>query len=293
MIKVTNLKKSFNDFLAIDDTTVTFDNGKIYGIIGTNGAGKSTFLRIISGVYNCNSGSVLYDDAPVFDNAIVKQNICFIPDELYFENGANLATMAKRYKMMYPSFDTDVFNKLIIAFKLDSKKILTTFSKGMRRLAAIILAISSNANYLLFDEAYDGLDPFVKTKVKELLYEKISKHNATVIITSHSIVEMEGLCDDFLLFNDKKLILNGDINELKSTTYKVSLAFNKPTDRTDLAQLDILEYKNDSKLINLIVKGTYDDIQTAIDALEPVYSKITPMSLLEIIEMTVNNTEVE
>lgn len=291
MIEVKKLVKKYDDFLAIDETNLIFEEGKIYGIIGTNGAGKSTFLRILSGIYRSDEGEILYDGEAVFDNVKVKQSICFIPDELYFENGANLLTMAQRYKMMYPGFDMERFNALVADFKLDNKKLLDTFSKGMRRLSATILAIASKAKYLYFDESYDGLDPFVRKKVKDILYGEIADRNVTIAITSHSIVEMEGLCDEFLLFNGKRVVLNGDINEIKDTTYKLEVVFAKPKTREDFGELEILEFKDNDKMLNIIAKGDYDDIQNAIGAMEPVYSKITAMSLSEIMAMVVKEVE--
>lgn len=291
MIEVKKLIKKYDDFLAIDETNLIFEDGKIYGIIGTNGAGKSTFLRILSGIYRSDEGEILYDGEPIFDNVRVKQSICFIPDELYFENGANLLTMAKRYKMMYPEFDMGRFNELVADFKLDNKKLLDTFSKGMRRLSATILAIASKAKYLYFDESYDGLDPFVRKKVKDILYGEIADRNVTIAITSHSIVEMEGLCDEFLLFNGKKVVLNGDISEIKATTYKVDLVFTESVTRENFGALEILEFKDNDKMLNLIIKGDYDEISRIIEDMGPVYSKITAMSLSEIMSMAVQGVE--
>ncbi|MGN0481780.1 MAG: ATP-binding cassette domain-containing protein, partial [Lachnospiraceae bacterium] len=151
MIELINVTKKFGDFVAIEDTSLIFDEGKIYGIIGTNGAGKSTFLRLLSGVYSLEAGEILYDSEKVFNNSKVKKDICFVPDELYFEENSNLFIMAKRYKLIYPQFSQEKFDKLVEEFKLDKKKTFKTFSKGMRKLAAIILALSSGAKYLYFD----------------------------------------------------------------------------------------------------------------------------------------------
>ena len=105
MIQVNNLVKTFDGFRALDGLTMRVEPGSIYGLVGPNGAGKSTVLRHIAGIYRPDSGSVLVDGQPVYENPAVKQGIAVIPDELYYFNSASTRDMMKFYRGIYPQFD--------------------------------------------------------------------------------------------------------------------------------------------------------------------------------------------
>ncbi|MBQ5473813.1 MAG: ABC transporter ATP-binding protein, partial [Lachnospiraceae bacterium] len=158
MISVTNLTKKFDEFTALDSVDIEIKEGVIYGVVGSNGAGKSTLLRLMSGVYQPDNGEILIDDKKVWENPEVKENIAYIPDDLYLQNGANMDSMARLHGAIYNNFDKKRFNELAEIFKLDTKKSLNTFSKGMKRQVVIILALSRNPKYMFFDETFDGLD---------------------------------------------------------------------------------------------------------------------------------------
>lgn len=112
MIKVKNISKRFSDFTALENVTCSIGSGCIYGMVGSNGAGKSTFLRTLTGVYRPDSGSIDIDGEPVWDNPSVKRRIAYVPDELYFLNGANLKRMEKMYSSLYSDFEPQRFHKL-------------------------------------------------------------------------------------------------------------------------------------------------------------------------------------
>ena len=167
MIQTEHLTKKFNTFTALNDVSCKIQNGSIYGMVGSNGAGKSTFLRLISGVYLPDSGSIQIDNEPVYENPAVKERICYIPDTLYFLPGASMNRMAKLYASIYTRFDWQRFQELTEAFELNPKASIHSFSKGMKRQASIILSLSCHPDYMFFDETFDGLDPVMRNLVKE------------------------------------------------------------------------------------------------------------------------------
>ena len=199
MIEVKNITKKFGDFTALDNVTCTIPEGCIFGMVGSNGAGKSTLLRLISGVYQPDGGEILIDGEPVWENKTIKSQIAYVPDELFFLGGATMERMAKLYAAAYPTFDKKRFAELAESFGLDVKKPVSTFSKGMRRQASTILALSSRPKYIFFDETFDGLDPIMRTLVKKLICNDVLERNATAIITSHSLRELEDTCDQLAL----------------------------------------------------------------------------------------------
>ena len=228
MIEVRGLTKRFGDFTALCNVTCTIPEGCIYGMVGSNGAGKSTLLRLISGVYRPDAGEIFIDGQPIYENTAMKARIAFVPDELYFLGGADMRRMARLYAAAYPAFDKARFEALTASFRLDPTKPLSTFSKGMRRQASIILSLSSRPKYIFFDETFDGLDPIMRTLVKKLIVEDVLDRHATAIITSHSLRELEDTCDQLALLHKGGLVLESDVQNLKTCCSK----FRSPSTMT-------------------------------------------------------------
>ena len=209
MIEVKNLTKRFHDFTALEDVSCSIGSGCIYGMVGSNGAGKSTFLRALTGVYQPDAGKILIDGQPVWDNPAVKRRIAYVPDELYFLAGANLNRMERMYQSLYPDFDKNRFEKLCGHLQLPRNKSLGQFSKGMRRQAATILALSCRPDYLFFDETFDGLDPVMRRQVWSLLLGDVAERGTTVLVSSHNLRELEDVCDHVGIMNQGKVLLGG------------------------------------------------------------------------------------
>ena len=225
MIKVKEVSKNFEDFVALDNITCNISDGCIYGMVGSNGAGKSTFLRVLAGIYKPEKGEAYIDDAPIYENPKIKENVVLVADELFFLPGTNMNKMAKLYASIYEKFDWERFNKLTELFELNPAKPIGNFSKGMKRQAAIILALSTRAKYMFFDETFDGLDPVMRNLVKKLICNDVIEYNATVIVTSHSLRELEDICDHLALLHRGGLVLDSDVLELKTSQFKIQVAF--------------------------------------------------------------------
>lgn len=282
MIEVRGLTKRFGNFTALSNVTCTIPEGCIYGMVGSNGAGKSTLLRLISGVYRPDAGEIFIDGQPVYENTAMKARIAFVPDELYFLGGADMRRMAQLYAAAYPAFDKARFEALTASFKLDPTKPLSTFSKGMRRQASIILSLSSRPKYIFFDETFDGLDPIMRTLVKKLIVEDVLDRHATAIITSHSLRELEDTCDQLALLHKGGLVLESDVQNLKTSLFKIQIAFNHDYDRDLFAGLDILHYTRHGSVASFIVRGDREQTVAALQAKLPVLLDILPLSLEEV-----------
>ncbi len=282
MIEVKALTKRFGDFTALDNVTCNIPEGCIYGMVGSNGAGKSTLLRLISGVYRPDAGAVFVDGQPVYENKAVKARIAFVPDDLFFLGGADMRRMAQLYAAAYPAFDKARFEALTAAFKLDPKKPLSAFSKGMKRQAAIILSLSSRPKYIFFDETFDGLDPIMRTLVKKLIVEDVLDRHATAIITSHSLRELEDTCDQLALLHKGGLVLESDVQNLKTSLFKIQIAFNHEYDRDLFEGLDILHYIRHGSVASFIVRGDREQTVATLQAKLPVLLDVLPLSLEEV-----------
>ena len=282
MIQAIDLTKTFDGFKALNALNCKIPEGCIYGMVGSNGAGKSTFLRLISGIYKPDGGSVEIDGKNVYNQPDVKSRFVFVPDELYFLPRANMNRMADLYANVFSRFSYDRFNRLTDLFQLNAKANIGTFSKGMRRQAATILALSCGADYILFDETFDGLDPVIRNLVKTLLYEDVKERKATAVITSHSLRELEETCDQLALLHKGGIIFESEIGSLKTTFFKVQVAFSEDFDQSLFRDVEIRSFTKHGSVASMIVCGDRDETSARIKALQPILFEILPLSLEEV-----------
>ncbi len=284
MIEVRDVTKRFGDFTAIDGIRFTVGDGSLYGLIGYNGAGKTTLLKTITGVYMADAGEVLLDGENAFDNERMKQHMFYVPDEIYFGPYASMERMAKFYAGYYPDFSFDTFRELAGVFSLDTKARLNGFSKGMQRQAEVVLAFATQPSFLLFDETFDGLDPAKRALIKNLIHEYMRERNASVVVSSHDLHELEGLCDHFGLINGKRLALDASISELSENRAKFRLVFPESVTQDDLkkAGLDVRSFKPDGKILTITVKGNAESAAEKLRALNPAMLESLPLTLEEV-----------
>ncbi len=289
MIEANKLTKVFDQYTALKGIDCRIDRGCIYGMVGSNGAGKSTFLRLVTGVYKPDGGSIKIDGEDVFDNPAVKSRIAFVPDDLYFLNAAPMRRMARLYASLYPSFDWKRFAFLVQSFRLDPSRPISTFSKGMKRQASIILALSCRPDYMFFDETFDGLDPVMRGLVKGLICEDVLEKKATAIITSHSLRELEDICDHLALLHEGGVILESDVQNLKTALFKVQLAFTEPYDRSRFEGVQMLHYQQNASVANMIIRGDKAETVQRLQALNPVLLDVLPLTLEEVFTYEMKN----
>lgn len=282
MIEVKNIVKKFDKFYAVNNLCCNIPDGSIFGIVGSNGAGKSTFLRMLAGVYRQNSGEITLDGKPIWENPSVKSQIVFVADEIFYLPNATMKRMASLYRAVYPDFDYDTFDNLMRVFNLDPKMNLSIFSKGMRRQASVILALSTRAKYFLFDETFDGLDPVMRNLVKKLICDEVAQRNATVIITSHSLRELEDICDQLALVHKGALVLQNDIQNLKTNQFKVQIAFNEEYDINKFEGINIVSFRKYGCVANMIVKENREDVVSKLTEMQPAILEVLPLSLEEV-----------
>lgn len=282
MIKTTNLTKRFDSFTALTEVNCSIPDGCVYGMVGSNGAGKSTFLRLITGVYRADSGSVIIDGQGVYENPEIKKKISFVPDELFFLPGSCMKRMAEFYNSIYESFDMKRFLELSELFSLDVKRNINTFSKGMKRQASIILALSCRSQYMFFDETFDGLDPVMRNLVKSLICKEVVDNNCTAIITSHSLRELEDICDQLALLHKGGLVLENDISNLKTSRFKIQIAFSENYSTDIFSELDVNNIKKVGSVTNMLAKGNRDDILAKLGKMQPVLLEALPLTLEEV-----------
>ena len=282
MIKFENVTKKYDDFTALENFDLEIPTGCAYGLLGTNGAGKSTLLRILSGVYRADAGKITIDGEEVYDNAAVKQRLLLISDETSQFNGMTLLQMKKFYKTFYANFSDETFERLNVTVNLPLNKKLGGFSKGMKRQAAVICGISARTDYLFLDEAFDGLDPSMRSEVKKMIIDAMCDNDMTVVTSSHNLHEIEEYCDTVGLLHNGKMLFNKDLGELKGNIHKLQCSFEKAPAREDFPELEILLIEESGGLTNIIAKGSADDTLQKIKEKSPKFCDLIPLSLEEI-----------
>lgn len=282
MIKIQNITKKFDDTVALSGVTSEIQDGCIYGLVGSNGAGKSTLLRLILGIYKPDEGEILIDDVDVQKDPSVKDRLIFVPDELYFLPQSNMKQMAVFYKNIYKKFDMERFTHLTEVFGLSPEKKLSTFSKGMRRQAAIILALSCMADYVFLDETFDGIDPVIRNLIKKVLYADVCERNTTFVLTSHSLRELEDTCDSLALLHKGGIVFESAVEKLKTKLFKVQAAFSGDYGKDKFTGIDIVSFEKHGSVSSFIVRGDREETEKRIQAMNPVLFEVLPLSLEEV-----------
>jgi len=296
MIRVDKVCKCFDHIKAVQEVSLQIEEGCIFGLVGTNGSGKSTFLRMLAGVYKSDAGTIIIDEEPVYENEKIKEKIFYIPeDAFYFQNSTPLQMM-EYYSSIYPLFDEEMFKTLLNKFKLDGKRRIQTFSKGMKKQVSILLGLSSQAKYLLCDETFDGLDPVMRQAVKSLFADAVVSRGLTPIIASHNLRELEDICDHIGVLHEGGVLLSEQLEDLKFHIHKLQCVLkNENAQQRLLKELDVLHYEKSGSLLFVTARGTKLEILHAVERYEPVFSEIVPLSLEEIFicEMEVVGYEIK
>ncbi len=289
MIKADNLTKRFQGVTAVDHIHAEIQDGTVFGLIGTNGAGKSTFLRMAAGILKPDEGTITLDGESVFEDTRVKARCFYIPDEPYFLGNGTADDMKTFYQGIYPKFDTDRFGKLLKSFELDGRRKIQTFSKGMKKQLAVLLGICAGTDYLFCDETFDGLDPVMRQTVKSLFANDIEERNLTPVIASHNLRELEDICDHVGLLHRGGMLLSKDLDDMKMNIHKIQCVLPAGLDRTNLQDLDIMTTEQRGSLLTLTVRGQREEIQARMQSYHPVFFEMIPLSLEEIF---ISETEV-
>lgn len=284
MIEVKNAVMRFEDKNALDGISLTIPEGCAYGLLGSNGAGKSTLLRALSGINRLTGGEVLIDGQEVYDNGPVKERVFFINDETVQFNSMTLTEMKQYYKSFYGSFDEALWEKLHSALELPLKKRLNTFSKGMKRQAAVICGIACKTPYLFLDEAFDGLDPTMRIIVKQMLIDAMMDTGLTVIFSSHNLGEIDEFCDRVGLLHNGKVVFDRELDSVKGSVFKIQTAFDQPVTKEQISAegVDILHMEANGSVMHIIARGDREKIRAAVEKLSPKLYDEVPLSLEEI-----------
>lgn len=289
MISTQNIEKYFGDIKAVDNISIEIKTSSVFGLVGTNGAGKSTFLRLLAGILKPDAGQITINGEPVFENIPIKERFFYISDDQYFFSNCTPLDMRNYYARVYPAFDKNRFDALLKSFDLSPGRKINTFSKGMKKQVSIICAIAAQTQYIFCDETFDGLDPVMRQAVKSLFAADIIERGLTPVIASHNLRELEDICDHIGILHKGGVILSRDLDDIKDNIHKLQCIFPNPLQKEDLPQLDILTFHQRGSLYTIIARGNQEEISKVISGFDPVFWEMLPLSLEELF---ISETEV-
>ena len=282
MLEAKHVVKTFDGFRALDGLTMTVPTGAVYGLVGPNGAGKSTIIRHLTGIYRQDSGEVLLDGQPVYEDPAVKRRMTVIGDDWYYFPQANIREMAHFFAGLYPAFSWERYEKLKQVFPLDEKMMLRRMSKGMQKQAAFWLTVCCMPEYLILDEPVDGLDPVMRRQVWSLLLGDVAERGTTVLVSSHNLRELEDVCDHVGILDHGRVLLERSLSDLQDNTVKLQVAYPGVTEPVLPAEMQILHRSHVGRVYTYIVRGSREDILRRMQITEPVLLESIPLTLEEI-----------
>ena len=282
MIKGRDISKTFDGFKALDNLNINIEKGAVYGLVGPNGAGKTTLIKLLTGVYKADTGTFEVDGRQDFLSEDIKQKTVYISDDLYFYPTFTVKQMASFYRDVYKSWDGEAFKNLASLFGIDIKRKASKLSKGMKKQAAFLLALSAKPDLLVLDEPIDGLDPVMRRNIMSVVLQEVESRDMTVLISSHNLRELEDICDHVGIMHEGKIVIEKSLDDVKGNIHKLQLAFegDAPADLKD--KLEILKEERFGSVCLYIVRGNYDDIKDTLAPYKPLICDILPLSLEEV-----------
>ncbi|MDD2215673.1 MAG: ABC transporter ATP-binding protein [Eubacteriales bacterium] len=282
MIEVKNLSKTFGKLKVLDALNINVQEGSVYGLLGPNGSGKTTLIKHLTGVYRADAGTVKINGEPVYENPVIKSTMVYIPDDLYFFSQYNINEMAKLYARIYPNWNWERFEVLKKVFPIEPKRRVIQLSKGMQKQVAFWLGISLMPRVMILDEPVDGLDPVMRKKVWNLILQDVAEQQTTVLVSSHNLRELEDVCDHVGILHNGQIVVERELDNLKSDIHKLQVAYSGEIPENLLAEVDVLHRSQNGSVLLYIVKGEREKLLSTVQATNPVILDLLPLTLEEI-----------
>lgn len=225
-MKCNNISKSYKEKKVLEDINLELECGKIYGLIGRNGVGKTTLLSIMSAQTPASAGEVMIGNERVWENKKALSNICFSRELNTSDTMGVAALKVKNYlnaaKIFYPYWDQKMADRLIDLFGIDKKQQISKLSKGMASMVTIIIAMASKARYTFLDEPVAGLDVVARDDFYKLLLDEYMNTGRTFVVSTHIIDEAADIFEEVIILKDTRVLLKENTAQLLDRAYHVS-----------------------------------------------------------------------
>lgn len=277
-MKINRLSKNIGKQAVLKDISFSLNEGEIIGLVGRNGTGKTTLFRTITGFYQKDSGDVLINDVSLYQKVELKETIFYLDEQFNFLNNHSPISIEPYYSELYQQFDHEKYISLLKKYDFNLDLSIDRNSKGAQALFKVILAFSCHAKYYILDEPFDGLDLIIRKKVISLILNEVSINQASVLISSHNLLELENIVDHVLFLQNGVINKTYNLQEIKEQTRKVQMVFKKK-------EIPAIVKKNcqiiqvQGRVIIGIFENLDDDLYEAILAKDPVLFEEVPLTL--------------
>lgn len=265
MLKINNLSKKFGDFSVLDDVSLNAETGQIYGLVGSNGCGKTTLLKHIMMIYKQDEGGIFYNDVPVEEDSEIIKDFYFVQDNLFFPYQFTLSRLFAYEKLMYKNMSEKKFNELVNYFDIDKNKNLNKMSKGQRKQAAFVTAVSAQPKVLLLDEIVDGLDAVIKRKFWDVLIQEVMDNEMTVIISSHDLKELDNICDKVGIMHEGKILKEDNLEKMKDEIKRVQFAVEGEFEASEFKEFNIIKSVKIGSINLCTLTGDADEFRKRLE----------------------------
>jgi len=277
-LQVTGLSKQIDGRPIIQDINFGWAPGEIIGLVGRNGVGKTTLFRTLMNHYVAEAGHVSVDGDDIRQVPQRQQQLFFIDTQYNFLGTYRLWELPRFFGTVYPQFDTQRFTALIDQFKLNANSQYRRLSKGMRALVNLILALTSNATYIILDEPFDGLDVIVRENIATMVIDEVADQKKGFLISSHDLNELDGLSDRVLLLKDSQLVRDYNLEEIRAKAKKIQLVLNDKVIPEVLKQNSQL-IRVSGRVLVVVITDYTPAIDQELKALKPVLFEELPLTL--------------
>ncbi len=216
ILKIKNIEKSFGDKKIINDVSFSIKSGKIVGLLGKNGSGKTTIIKMINDLLTIDKGQILIDGQEISEKT--KAIVSYLPERTYLDNTKTIAQVFDYFQDFYENFDRPKAESLLKDLDLDVNAGLAKMSKGMKEKLQLILVMSRSAKLYILDEPLGGVDPSTRDYIMQTILSNFGE-NSSILITTHLIADVEKILDEVIFIDKGKVVLKGDADKLRQKEY--------------------------------------------------------------------------
>lgn len=280
-ITINNLSKTYGQKQVFNGLSAQIEKGRVVALLGRNGAGKSTLLNILNGQLNPTSGSsVTLGIDPEVDAARLRQSCVLVSEDCNLYPWMTACTLASTFGPLYPRWNQELFTTCLKQFKIVSDQKVATFSKGMRRKLQLAFALACEPDVLLLDEPVGGVDVVARDEILNSLIESLVEKGVTVVLSSHELHDIAGVCDHVLILSDGRFVVDCSRDELARSIRRVTVTLEVPVEALP-THPSILSSRANGTELNLVVKDYSDENLNRILASYRVKSQVSSGLTLE------------
>ncbi|QMU08930.1 ATP-binding cassette domain-containing protein [Levilactobacillus suantsaii] len=289
MLHVKDLSKTIEHRDIITGIDFQWHPGEIVGLVGRNGVGKTTLFRTMTNQYVADKGTVTIDEHDLKQEPAYQRQLFFIDTQYNFLGNYRLAELPDFYRLVYADFDADRYRDLLQRFNLTASDQYRQLSKGMRALVNVILALTSNAPYILLDEPFDGLDVIVRENIATMVIDEVADQQKGFLISSHDLNELDGLSDRVLLLKASRLVHDYNLEDVRAQAKKLQLVFAGKEIPAIVKKHSRL-IRVSGRVLVVVFPDYTPELAEQLQALDPVLMEELPLTLEDLFRANLSQT---